>query len=88
MPGPENSKSFKQLRRDPTALLQFAKAVFFFKNAKLVQFHSAKQTAINRAHNLGGDHRFGNLQAEGRRLHEQKTGGRTTKVRSKRPKKG
>src|SRR6266487_87928 len=40
-----------------TPFRQFAEAVFFFENAKFVRLHFTKQTAINRPHDLGGDHR-------------------------------
>src|SRR6266480_301751 len=36
---------------------QFAESVFFFENAKFVLLHFLKQAAINRPHDLGGDHR-------------------------------
>src|SRR6266550_7079455 len=51
-----NSKTFEQLHCDPTHFCQFAEAVFFFENAKFVHLHFTKQVAINRPHDLGGDH--------------------------------
>src|SRR6266566_9283431 len=52
-----DSKRLDQLRRDPSRLLQFAKTIFLLEYTKLVDIHSAKQSAINRAHDLGSDHR-------------------------------
>src|SRR5205823_1676639 len=51
------SKRLQELRRDPAGFLQPAEAILLFENAKLVALYSAKQTAINRAHDFGRHHR-------------------------------
>src|SRR5436309_16069558 len=51
------SKGLEQLCRNPARFLQSAQAIFFLENAKLIEFHSAEQSAINRTHDLRGHHR-------------------------------
>src|SRR4030095_11380586 len=51
------SKRLNQLHRNPARFLQSAEAIFLLENAKLIEFHSTEQSAINGAHDLGGDHR-------------------------------
>src|SRR4030095_14704933 len=51
------SKRLNQLRRNPARFLQSAEAIFLLENAKFIEFHSAEQSAINGAHDLGGYHR-------------------------------
>ena len=51
------SKRLNQLRRNPAHFLQSAEAIFLLENAKLIEFHSAEQSAINGAHDFGGHHR-------------------------------